>query len=103
MPRWRRLFRLAGVVVAHTSSLAFPWDYALPMDDLDKALCRASQIYFEGLSDALDAELALILPALVEAGYVQESDWGTDESGSGWSLWAFTDAGRKRRDELGCD
>jgi hypothetical protein len=67
------------------------------MDPLDRALCRAREIYFDDLSDELDAELVELLPSLVEAGYVHEEPWGDDPD---WFLWSFTDAGRKRADEL---
>jgi hypothetical protein len=69
------------------------------MDDLDKALCRANEIFLDDPTSAdNESELARILPALVEAGYVSESDWGP-----GWSLWGFTDAGNARLTDLGQD
>jgi hypothetical protein len=49
------------------------------------------------MSDEMEAELDEILPALIEAGYVEES--GHSSTGS---FWAFTKAGVKRRKELGC-
>jgi hypothetical protein len=67
------------------------------MDALDKALLRAREIYYDELSDELDAELGELLPALLEAGYVREEPWGDDPD---WFLWSFTDAGRGRADEL---
>lgn len=67
------------------------------MNALDKALCRAEEIFLEGLSDKADTELEELLPLLVEAGYVREEPWGDDPD---WFLWSFTDAGRKRADEL---
>lgn len=67
------------------------------MDALDRALCRAEEIFLEDLSDEPDAELEKLLPPLVEAGYVREEPWG---EGSDWFLWSFTDAGIKRIDEL---
>jgi hypothetical protein len=68
------------------------------MDDLDRALCRAMAIFLDDPTDDDDAELSRLLPALAEAGYVDQSDWGP-----GWYLWGFTDAGNKRTEELGCD
>jgi hypothetical protein len=67
------------------------------MDALDRALCRAREIYFDDLSDEGDRELGDLLPPLVEAGYVREEPWGDNPD---WFLWSFTDAGRKRADEL---
>jgi hypothetical protein len=67
------------------------------MDPLDKALSRAREIYLDDCSDELDAELGKLLPSLIEAGYVDEEPWGDDPD---WFLWRFTDAGRKRADEL---
>jgi hypothetical protein len=68
-----------------------------PVDALDRALVRAREIYFADLSDELDIELGELLPTLLEAGYVREEPWGDDPD---WFLWSFTDAGRKRADEL---
>jgi len=67
---------------------------------LDRALVRAREIYFGDLSDELDAELGELLPSLIEAGYAREEPWGDSED---WFLWSFTDAGRKRADELDPD
>jgi hypothetical protein len=67
------------------------------MDKLDRDLCRAHEIFMENLSDETDTELAKILPALIEAGYVKES--GHSPTGS---FWAFTKAGVERGKELGC-
>jgi hypothetical protein len=68
------------------------------MDTLDGALRRAKEIFLEDLSDETDSELAALLPALVEAGYVRES--GHSPTGS---FWAFTAAGHARADALGLD
>lgn len=65
------------------------------MDSLDEALCRASELFLGDDSDAADAELAKLLPVLVEAGYVTES--GHSPSGS---FWAFTDSGNARIEAL---
>jgi len=67
------------------------------MDALDKALCRAHEIFLQDLSDDTDAELAELLPDLVQAGYVTES--GHSPTGS---FWAFTSAGVERGEALGC-
>jgi hypothetical protein len=68
------------------------------MDPVDEALCRAWQLFLEDLSDEVDEELKKLLPRLIEAGYVSES--GHSPTGS---FWAFTEAGVKRAEELGCD
>lgn len=67
------------------------------MDQLDAALYRAHEIYLEEASDELEAELNRLIPVLVDAGCVDDRDWG-----DGWSLWSFTAAGIKRGEELGC-
>ena len=67
------------------------------MDQLDAALYRAHEIYLEDASDELDAELNRLIPLLLDAGYVNDRDWG-----DGWSLWSFTEVGIKRGEELGC-
>jgi hypothetical protein len=67
------------------------------MDALDKALSRAREIYLDDCSGELDAELGKLLPSLIQAGYVHEEPWGDDPD---WFLWRFTNAGRKRADEL---
>lgn len=67
------------------------------MEPLDKALCRAHEIFLGDLSEETDAELDDLLPALIEAGYVEER--GHSPTGS---LWAFTESGVRRGDELGC-
>jgi hypothetical protein len=68
------------------------------VDELDEALRRAKEIFLSDLSDATDAELAGLLPALVAAGYVLES--GHSPTGS---FWAFTAAGHARADALGLE
>jgi hypothetical protein len=67
------------------------------MDQLDKALYRAHEIFLGNLSDETDAELENLLPPLVKAGYVKES--GHSPTGI---FWAFTESGVKRGEELGC-
>ena len=67
------------------------------MEDLDKALCRAHEIFLGELSDETDEELHDLLLLLVEAGYVKES--GHSPTGS---FWAFTRSGVKRGKELDC-
>ncbi len=72
-------------------------------DSLDKALCRAHEIFLEDLDDEKPGELDALLPPLIEAGYVSEEPWGEDyEDSEGWSLWRFTEAGVRRAEELGC-
>jgi hypothetical protein len=66
------------------------------VDDLDKTLCRAWELFDEDDLDSVDAELGELLPALVDAGYVRES--GHSPTGS---FWAFTKPGVKRAEELG--
>jgi hypothetical protein len=67
------------------------------MDLLDKKLLRALELFYEELSDASDAELASLLPELIEAGYVEEKPWGDDPD---HFLWSFTEVGRRRSEEL---
>ncbi len=67
------------------------------MDQLDQTLLRAWLLSLEDASDATEAELNELLPALIEAGYVEERPWGDDPD---WFLWSFTEAGVKRADEL---
>jgi len=67
------------------------------MNALDKALCRAREIFLADATDELEAELGEMLPALVEAGYIHEEPWGDSTD---WFLWRFTDAGTRRADEL---
>jgi hypothetical protein len=51
----------------------------------------------EDFTDAVEAELNALVPALVEAGYVKEKPWGDDPDRF---LWSFTEAGVKRSKEL---
>jgi hypothetical protein len=67
------------------------------MNDVDRALCRATELFLGDCSDEVDDELADVLPPLVAAGYVRES--GHSSIGS---FWAFTTAGHERAKELGC-
>jgi hypothetical protein len=67
------------------------------IDLLDETLLRASVRFYEELSDEADTELNILLPALIEAGYVEEEPWGDDPD---HFLWSFTDVGVKRRKEL---
>ncbi|HWD40000.1 MAG TPA: hypothetical protein VG944_14215 [Fimbriimonas sp.] len=67
------------------------------MDLLDKKLLRASELFYEELSDANDAELESLLPILIEAGYVEEKPWGDDPANF---LWSFTEEGVKRSKQL---
>lgn len=71
------------------------------MDELDKYLLRATEIFMLDLEDPAEEELKELLPPLVEAGYVEERPWGEDyEDSEGWSLWNFTKAGNERKREL---
>ncbi len=67
------------------------------MNAADKALCRAWELASEDITDAVEDELNALVPILVEAGYASEEPWGED---SGWVLWAFTDSGVARAEEL---
>lgn len=67
------------------------------MDQLDKALLRAQEIFLDELSDATDTELEDLLPPLIKAGLVHEEPWG---EASDHFLWSFTEAGIKRVEEL---
>lgn len=67
------------------------------MNALDKALCRAHEIFLDDPSESLDSELAEILPLVTEAGYVEE--WGGSSTGF---YWKFTTLGIARGEELGC-
>lgn len=67
------------------------------MDPLDERLLRAWLLALEDITDANEAELNALLPALVEAGFVAEEPWGDDPD---WCLWWFTEAGVKRSEEL---
>jgi hypothetical protein len=66
------------------------------MDELDRALARAWEIFIEDLSDETDRELGELLPQLTEAGYVATSG----ESTSG-HFWRFTPEGVERAESLG--
>jgi hypothetical protein len=72
--------------------------YAYTMDPLDEKLLRANEIFLQDLSDDDDEELAELLPALVEAGYIEKSPYGPTEF-----LWGFTAAGNARVEALGFD
>jgi hypothetical protein len=67
------------------------------MNSLDRALLRAHELFLDDLSDAADAELEMLLPPLVEAGFVQEEPWGKT---SDHYLWSFTAKGIKRTEDL---
>ena len=68
------------------------------MDDLDRTLARAWEIFIGDLSDETDAELGDLLPPLVDAGFVSI----TGESPTGY-LWSFTPEGVARAEALGLD
>jgi hypothetical protein len=65
---------------------------------IDEALCRVWELGLQDLSDEVDRELGTLLPSLVEAGFVKE--WGHSPTGS---FWAYTEAGIRRIEELGCN
>jgi hypothetical protein len=67
------------------------------MHDLDRALCRAWELFLEDVSDAGDDEIAKLLPALTAAGYTEE-----ETLPNGIDVWGFTPAGVARAEELGC-
>ena len=67
------------------------------MDDLDRALCRACELRLEDVSDAIDDELAKLLPALIAGGYAEK-----ETLANGLDVWAWTPAGVARAEELGC-
>jgi hypothetical protein len=67
------------------------------MDSLDEKLLRAWLLSLEDFTDAVEAELNALVPALIEAGYVKEKPWGDDPD---YFLWSFTAAGVKRSKEL---
>jgi hypothetical protein len=67
------------------------------MDDLDRALCRAYELFLEDRSDAGEDEIATLLPALTAAGYTEE-----ETLPNGIEVWGFTTAGVARAEELGC-
>jgi hypothetical protein len=66
------------------------------MDELDRYLTRATEIYLDEVKDETDAELGDLLPRLVQAGYVHIA--GESDSGH---FWSFTEAGVRRQAELG--
>jgi hypothetical protein len=68
------------------------------MNETDRALARAWEIFDDDLSDETDAELGDLLPTLVAAGYVAIDG----ESPSG-HFWRFTTQGVERARALGFD
>lgn len=68
------------------------------MDDLDRQLIRAWEIFVADLSNETDAELGDLLPSLVAAGYIETSG----ESPTG-HFWTFTPAGVERAKALGLE
>jgi hypothetical protein len=66
------------------------------VEELDRTLSRAYEIFSEDLSDETDAELDALLPPLVNAGYVAING----ESPTGL-FWRFTPAGVERAKALG--
>jgi hypothetical protein len=68
------------------------------VDELDRTLSRAWEIFLADLSDETDAELGDLLPPLAEAGYVTI----TGESPTG-HFWSFTPEGVERAKALGLD
>jgi hypothetical protein len=70
------------------------------MTAADRALARAVKLHHADPTEEVEKELADLVPILVEAGYASEEPWGDDPY---WSLWRFTEAGMRRRDELGLD
>jgi hypothetical protein len=67
------------------------------MDPLDEKLLRAWELSLRDFTDAVEAELNALVPALIEAGYAEEKPWGDDPDRF---LWWFTKAGVKRSQEL---
>lgn len=67
------------------------------MNSLDEKLMQAWELSLEDFTDAVEAELNGLVPALIEAGYAEERPWGDDPD---WFLWWFTEAGVKRCEEL---
>lgn len=67
------------------------------MDSIDEKLLRAWLLASEDVTDANEAEPNALLPALIEAGYVEEKPWGDDPDRF---LWWFTEAGVARSKEL---
>jgi hypothetical protein len=70
---------------------------AAVMDPLDKKLLRAWELSSGDFTDAVEAELNDLVPALVKAGYAKERSWGDDPA---YFLWSFTERGVKRSNEL---
>lgn len=70
------------------------------MNAADKALTRATELYYMDPTDEVEKELSDLVPILVKAGYASQEPWGDDTD---WFLWRFTDVGNKRADELGID
>ena len=66
------------------------------VDEVDRTLSRAWEIFLEDLSDSTDAELGQLLPTLVDAGYVTIDG----ESPTG-HFWRFTPKGVQRAEGLG--
>jgi hypothetical protein len=66
------------------------------MDDIERCIIRASEIFLGNVSDETDAELEELLPPLVEAGYVVIDG----ESPTG-HFWRFTPEGVRRQESLG--
>ncbi len=67
------------------------------MDLLDEKLLRAWELSLEDFTEDVESELNVLVPTLVEAGYVQERPWGDDPDNF---LWSFTEAGVNRSKEL---
>jgi hypothetical protein len=67
------------------------------MDPLDEKLLRTWELSSGDFTDAVEAELNTLVPALIEAGYVREKPWGDDPA---YFLWSFTEAGVKRSKQL---
>jgi hypothetical protein len=76
--------------------IGFPPRLASVADELDEIFLRALKLRLEDITDENDAELAKLIPALVKAGYAEESG----HSSTGF-FWAWTDKGIKRAEELG--
>jgi hypothetical protein len=68
------------------------------MDEVDRALGRAWEIFIGDLSDETDTELEDVLLPLVAAGYV-----AIDEESPTGFLWRFTPEGIQRAEALGLD
>lgn len=68
------------------------------MNESDRALTRAWEIFVEDLSDETDRDLGELLPPMTDAGYVVISG----ESPSG-HFWRFTPEGVARAEALGLD